>query len=103
MPFIIIAHDETDAEALNRRMEHRPAHLATIKESVEAGKQVFGCAMLGDTGKMKGSVMVMNYDTREEVDAWLAREPFVTGKVWGNVEIIPIAVPDLFGHLFPKK
>jgi uncharacterized protein YciI len=103
MQFIVIGHDGTDEGALERRMAARDAHLKVCAESVASGNQLIGAAMMNDEGKMNGSVMIMNFDTREELDQWLAREPYVSGKVWGRIEVIPCKVPDTFAHCFPKK
>jgi uncharacterized protein YciI len=100
--FIVIGHDGTDEGALERRMAARDAHLKVCEASVASGNQLIGVAMMDDAGKMNGSVMIMNFDSREELDAWLAREPYVSGKVWANVEVIPCKVPDTFKHCFPK-
>ncbi len=101
--FIVIGHDGTDEGALERRMAARDAHLKVCADSVASGNQLIGAAMMDDTGKMNGSVMVMNFDTREELDEWLKREPYVSGKVWDRIEVIPCKVPDTFAHCFPKK
>lgn len=103
MPFILICHDETDADCLSRRMANREAHLKMVAEAVERGDQAFGCAITDDDGKMVGSLMVMNMKTREEVDAWLKVEPYVTGKVWGKIEVMNCAIPQLFSQFFKKS
>ena len=103
MQFIVIGHDGTDDGALERRMAARDAHLKVCADSVASGNQLIGAAMMDGTGKMNGSVMIMNFDSRDELDAWLAREPYVTGKVWDRVEVIPCKVPDTFAHCFTKK
>lgn len=84
-------------------MAVRDAHLKVCADSVASGQQLIGAATMNDDGKMNGSVMVMNFDSREELDAWLAREPYVTGKVWERVEVIPCKVPDTFAHCFKKE
>ncbi len=101
--FIVIGHDGTDEGALERRMAARDAHLKVCADSVASGNQLIGAAMMDDVGKMNGSVMVMNFDSREELDEWLKREPYVSGKVWDRIEVIPCKVPDTFAHCFPKK
>ena len=32
----------------------------------------------------------------EQLDAWLAAEPYVTGKVWENIQIIPCKISPMF-------
>ncbi len=103
MQFIVIGHDGTDDGALERRMATRDAHLKTCAESVANGNQLIGAAMMDENGKMNGSCMIMDFDTRQDLDAWLAREPYVMGKVWAKVEVIHCKVPDTFSHCFPKK
>lgn len=101
--FIVIGHDGTDEGALERRMAARDAHLKACADSVAAGNQLIGAALMDDAGKMNGSVLIMNFDSREELDEWLKREPYVSGKVWDRIEVIPCKVPDTFAHCFPKK
>jgi len=101
--FIVMGYDGTDAGALDRRMAARDAHLKCCADSVSSGNQLIGAAMMDDTGKMNGSCMIMNFDTRAELDAWLAREPYIAGKVWERVEVIPCKVPDTFAHCFTGK
>ncbi len=49
-----------------------------------------------ENGKMAGSVMVMNFDSEAELNDWKANEPYLTGNVWGSVEITEGAVAPLF-------
>ncbi len=41
---------------------------------------------------MIGSMMVVDYPTREALDLWLAGEPYVTGRVRERVEVKPCKV-----------
>lgn len=102
MQFVVIAHDYTDDGALDRRMATREAHLKVVQDNFDAGNQLIGAAMMDEAGKMNGSTMVMNFESRADLDAWLASEPYVTGKVWEKVQVIPCKVPDTFKHCFPK-
>ncbi len=94
--WVVIARDGRDAEALERRMTARPAHFARLPGMVDRGELRVGGAMLGDDGGMVGSVALVEFPDRAALDAWLAEEPYMTGGVWRDVEIIPfrIAVPD---------
>ena len=89
MQFILIAYDKTDKEALNRRMENRPAHFEKIVENKKAGYFLFGGAMLDESGKMIGSTIVFEVPDRETLDKILLDEPYITGGVWGKIEILP--------------
>ena len=70
---------------LERRMQVRPRHLEGMKV---LGKQII-CAggLLDDTGKMKGSMLVLEFDSRAALDEYLANEPYVVEGVWEKVEI----------------
>jgi uncharacterized protein YciI len=96
MQFLVIAYDGTDDKALERRMASREAHLAGIQRMIAEGKALYGVAILNDREQMAGSVMVVEYASRAEVDAWLKSEPYVTGDVWRKIEVSPARVPPIF-------
>jgi uncharacterized protein YciI len=96
MQFLVIGHDGTDDQALSRRMTAREAHLAGVVKMKEEGKAIFGTAILDDQGNMIGSVMVMDFPSREELDTWLNIEPYVKGDVWLRIEVLPTQVPPIF-------
>lgn len=83
MQFIIKALDGENV--LEKRMEVRPRHL----ESMEKMKDKVICAggLLDDEGKMKGSVLIVDFPDRAAVDAYLKDEPYVTEHVWETVEV----------------
>ena len=101
MQFLVIGYDGTDDQALSRRMTAREAHLAGVVKMKEEGKAIFGTAILDDQGNMIGSVMVMDFPSREELDTWLNIEPYVKGDVWLRIEVLPTQVPPVF--LPPEK
>jgi len=96
MQFLVIAYDGTDDKALERRMAAREAHLAGIVKMKEEGKAIYGVAILNDREQMIGSVLVVDYPTRTDVDAWLKTEPYVVGDVWRKIEVLPARVPPMF-------
>ncbi len=83
MQFLVRAYDGEGM--LSKRMEVRPRHLEGMEK---LGKHVV-CAggLLDDEGKMKGSALVMEFDTRDELDNYLAHEPYVLEHVWERIEI----------------
>ena len=89
MNFLIIAHDFRDPQALSRRMKHRPAHIEGVKRMKAEGTFVEGGAMLDDDGGMVGSMVLVAFPSRADVDAWLAVDPYVTGQVWEHVTVRP--------------
>ncbi len=81
--FVIRAYDGKGM--LNKRMEVRPQHLKGMEEM---RKHVI-CAggLLDDEGKMKGSMLVMEFENRQALDDYLAQEPYVVEHVWERIEI----------------
>ncbi len=53
------------------------------------GRMLAGGAILDDAGTMIGSAAVVEFPSRAECDAWLARDPYVTGGVWRRIEVRP--------------
>ena len=88
MQFIIKAYDGEGM--LEKRMAVRPRHLEGMKT---LGKQII-CAggLLDDEGRMKGSALVMEFEDRAALDAYLSSEPYVTEGVWKKIEIEPMNV-----------
>ena len=88
MQFLIRAYD--GAGKLDKRMEVRPRHLEGMKK---LGDHIV-CAggLLDDEGKMKGSALVLNFESRKELDEYIANEPYVVEKVWEKIEVETINV-----------
>jgi uncharacterized protein YciI len=93
--FLIHAYDHTDTQALDRRMAARPAHLDLVKKLKETGNFVLGGAILNDYGQMIGSNLIVQFETQEEFDAYLAIEPYIHQKVWEKIEIRPFRVANV--------
>jgi uncharacterized protein YciI len=93
--YIIYAWDGTDENALERRMNSRPAHFDGARQLKSNGNFILGGAMLDAQGKMIGSMMVVQFDTREQLQQWLDQEPYITGKVWERIDIRPFKVADV--------
>jgi len=90
MQFLVLAYDGTDAEAPARRAEARPAHLERASVSESNGEIIAGGAILNDAGEMIGSTLYMNFESRQDLDDWIAEDPYVLGKVWQEITIQPI-------------
>ena len=93
--YIVTAYDYTDTEALPRRMSVRPHHLDGARELKANGNYVVGGAMLNEEGKMIGSVMILQFETEEELDAWQKNEPYITQKIWETIDVKPFKVADV--------
>ena len=83
MQFVITAYD--GGGMLDKRMEVRPRHMEGMerlkKNLIAAG------GMLDDAGNLKGSVLIMEFQNREELDKYLANEIYVTEHVWEKITI----------------
>ena len=88
MQFIIRAYD--GANMLEKRLQVRPRHLEGMKR---LNKSII-CAggLLDGEGKMKGSVLIMDFPFREELDDYLKNEPYILEHVWETVEAEPMNV-----------
>ena len=55
-------------------------------------KRLTGGAILDDDGRMVGSVALVDFPSREDLDRWLATDPYVTEGVWRHIEVRPFRV-----------
>jgi hypothetical protein len=94
MQFVLIAKDGMDIGALQRRLDARAAHSQNTDDNMPHMKM--GAATLGEDGNMNGSVMVVEFESREALDAWLEKEPYVTQGVWKDIEILPCRIGPSF-------
>lgn len=93
--YLIIANDGKDEEALGRRKEVRPLHLAGAKKLKENNNFVFGGAMLDDDGNMRGSIMVVQFETQDDFQRWYDNEPYITQGVWKTIEVKPFRIANV--------
>jgi len=97
MYFVLIGHDGTDSEAMERRLAARPAHLEAAKALKEEGILLYGGPLLSEEGNMKGSILVLKYPSEEALRTeYLATEPYITGDVWRTIELYPHKPSDFF-------
>lgn len=85
--YVIIARDGTDEQAIDRRMAARSTHLAGVKTLKDNNQYISGGAILDDSGKMVGSVMITQFETDQEMQAWYNSEPYITHNVWQTIEV----------------
>lgn len=84
---VVVAWDGTDEGALARRMAVREGHLARVRPHAESGLLGFGGAILGEDGRMAGSIAVIAAPDDAAARAWLADDPYVTGDVWRDITL----------------
>lgn len=89
MQYVVHAYDFTDGEALDRRMAVRSRHLDGVRVLKANGQFHLGGALLSPEGQMIGSMMLVEFDTPEQLQSWLDEEPYLSERVWEKVDIKP--------------
>ena len=91
MQYLVIAYDNDNA--LDKRMEARPAHIEGTQKLMAEGKIISACAMI-EEDEMVGSSVLTNFDSEDELNTWLENEPYVKGGVWNmdEIQIVPVKV-----------
>ena len=93
MQFVIRAYD--GANMLEKRMAVRERHLENM--SKVDGKVICAGGLLDREGNMKGSLLVMEFESRERLDAYLRSEPYILEGVWQKIDVDPMNVVILNG------
>ena len=83
MQFVIKAYDGEGK--LSKRMEVRPRHLENMSKI--NGKVICAGGLLDEEGKMKGSLMVMEFESRAVLEDYLKSEPYITDGVWEKFDV----------------
>ncbi|GJC32171.1 hypothetical protein KAM398_21600 [Acinetobacter sp. KAM398] len=99
MPLFVLSC--TDREGtLEKRLATRPAHLARLQQLDAEGRLIVAGAMPKDPNNPQagfyGSTMIVDFDSREALDAWLQDEPFLKEGVYSHIDVKP------FNKAFPQ-
>ena len=84
-------------------MVAREAHIALGDKLVQSGNMLFGVAIMNDPRSDGGSVLVVDFESRDALDEWLAIEPYVTGDVWWSIEVEECRVGPSFTQLTTRR
>ncbi|MGM9506717.1 YciI family protein [Larkinella sp. GY13] len=95
MRYVIHAYDYTDDQAIDRRLAVRPNHFDGARQLKADGHFVLGGALLDPDGKMIGSMMLLDFDTEDQLNDWLQNEVYISGKVWERIDIKPFKQADV--------
>ncbi len=94
MLFAFILIDKPDHGALRQRV--RPEHKAYL--GAVAGRIAFAGPLTHDDGlQMVGSLLAIDFDSREAAMAWLADEPFTRAGLYAGTEV------HAFVNLWPQR
>ena len=93
MLYAIIGDDVPGS--LDKRLAARPAHIERLKELQDAGRLVLAgpCPAIdspdpGPAG-FAGSLLVAEFDSIAEAQAWVAADPYVTGGIFAHTTVRP--------------
>jgi len=89
MKFVIIGYDGPDGEA--KRKVHRAVHLLNL-EQLDKQRRVILAGPLADK---TGSLLVLEFDSREDAEEFARQDPYTIHGVFERVEIHP------FTQVFP--
>ncbi len=85
--FIVYALDKPDR--LDKRIETRDAHRARLRNPDHPVTVAIGGPIHDDAGRMIGSVLVVEAETKAVVEAFVAGDPYTTNDVYGAITIHP--------------
>ncbi|MDH4304819.1 MAG: YciI family protein [Nitrospira sp.] len=89
MKFVIIGYDGPEGEA--KREIHRTAHLANLEQLDKQGRVI----LAGPLTDKAGSLLVLEFDTRDEAEEFARQDPYTIHGVFTRLEIHP------FMQVFP--
>jgi uncharacterized protein YciI len=93
MLYAIIAEDVPDS--LEKRLAHRPPHLDRLRQLQQEGRLLlagpFPAIDSIDPGPagFSGSLIVAEFSSLEDAQAWAEADPFVTAGVYDRVTVKP--------------
>jgi len=94
MLFVLHLLDRPDAAELRQRL--RPEHKAYLAQVAE--RIAFAGPLLRDDGQtMVGSLLVIDFVTRDAAQAWLSDEPFTRAGLYAQTRI------HAFANLWPQR
>jgi uncharacterized protein len=76
-------------------MNVRPAHFDAARQLKANNNFIVGGAMLDERGKMTGSMMVVQFETEDDLVQWMRNEPYINGNVWQSIEVKPFKVAEV--------
>ena len=99
MPLFVVTCTDQDG-TVEKRLAVRPQHLARLEQLDAEGRLIVAGAMPKDPSNPQagfyGSTIIVDFDSREALDAWLQDEPFLKEGVYTQIEVKP------FNKAFPK-
>ena len=99
MPLFVVSCTDQEG-SLDKRLATRPEHIARLQQLDDEGRLIVAGAMpkypSNPQAGFYGSTIIVDFDSREALDAWLAEEPFLREGVYAHIDVKP------FNQAFPK-
>lgn len=94
MVYVFVLMDRAGAGALRARV--RPEHKAYLGQV--ADRIAFAGPLLADDGEtMIGSLLAIDFDSRDAASAWLRDEPFTRAGLYASAQV------QAFANLWPQR
>lgn len=99
MPYFVLTC--TDREGtLEKRLATRPQHLERLQKLDDEGRLIAAGAHPKDPNNPQagflGSTIIVEFDSREALNAWIQDEPFLKEGIYADIEV------KSFNKAFPK-
>jgi uncharacterized protein len=98
MLFVLLARMRNEPEAVAARERLRPQQLETVRAMAERGTMRIGGALLDASHAPVGSMALLDFATRAELDAWIEAHPYKRNGVWGEIEAWPLLPAPAFAE-----
>lgn len=85
--FVVYALDKPGRQAA--RLEARPAHRARLREHDHPVAVRIGGPLLDDAGTMIGTMLIVEAQTKQQVEAFVAGDPYMAVDIYASVAIHP--------------
>ena len=99
MPYFVLTCTDHEG-SLEKRLAIRPQHVERLQQLDDAGRLIAAGAHPKDPNDPQagflGSTIIVEFDSREALDAWILDEPFLKHGIYASREIKP------FNKAFPK-
>lgn len=99
MPLFVVSCTDHDG-SVEKRLATRPQHIARLQQLNDQGRLIVAGAMPKDPTNPQagfyGSTLIVDFETRDALDAWLKEEPFLIEGVYAHIDVKP------FNKAFPQ-
>ncbi|CAG69824.1 MULTISPECIES: YciI family protein [Acinetobacter] len=100
MPLFVVTCTDNEG-TVEKRLATRPKHVERLQKLDDEGKLIVAGAMPKEFGNPQagfyGSTIIVDFESREALDAWLQEEPFLIEGIYAHIDVKP------FNKAFPKE